>query len=216
MTEKQCPACMMVIDIDATVCPHCTKKFGLTPTAKILISLAVIWAIGFSSSYSVNPNTGSRTDSSMPSVEGNKINNMEETVRVGDTSYVAWKAWWSDRIGNNAYINDRATDSFLFVEVTVVNGDERTRAIPPFKLVDEKGTEYKTTIKSWLAENSIGIIDELNPGAGKTGVIVFDVPKDHDYTLKLSGGYFSDENALIAIAAEEDEGILLANQSQRP
>jgi hypothetical protein len=102
------------------------------------------------------------------------------------------------------------------VEVTVINKDKKTRTIPPFKLVDDKGNEYKTTIKSWQAENSIGIIEELNPGVGKTGVIVFDVPKDHDYTLKLSGGYFSDENALVAIAAEEDEGILLANQSQRP
>ena len=212
MTEKQCPLCMMVIDIDAAICPNCRKKFGLTPFAKVLIGIAILWAIGFSSSRTANLITESRTASSATSVE----HKMEETVRVGQTSYVAWKAWWKDRLGNNEYINDRPDASFLFVEVTVVNDDKITRTIPPFKLVDDKGVEYTTTIKSWQAENSIGIIDELNPGIGKTGVIVFDVPKGHNYKLKLSDGYWSDENALIAIAINKDDGLLLAKQNKTP
>lgn len=214
MTDKQCPACMTVIDIDATICPNCGKKFGIPVFAKVLIGLAILWAIGFSSSRAATKITEARTSSSASSVEA--IHNMEETVHVGRTSYVAWKAWWKDRIGNNEYINDRANASFLFVEVTVVNDDNITRTIPPFRLVDDKGIEYTTTIKSWLAENSIGILEELNPGAGKTGVVVFDVPKGHDYKLKLAGGYWSDENAVIALAVNKDNGLILAKRSKRP
>jgi hypothetical protein len=75
MKEKQCPSCMMVINKDATKCPHCRKKLGLAWPFKIFIVLAILWAIGYSSSLSVNQTTAS----SAPSVEGNTMHKMEET-----------------------------------------------------------------------------------------------------------------------------------------
>lgn len=216
MKEKQCPACMMVIKIDAKKCPHCRKKFRSAWPAKLFIGFVILWAIGFSSSRAANQMTESREAFSALSAERNTMHNMEETVHVGYTSYVVWKTWWRDRLGNNEYGNDKANASFLFVEVTILNDDNKTRTIPPFKLIDENGAEYKTTIKSWQAENSIGIMEELNPGVGKTGVIVFDVPKGHNYKLQLSGGYWSDERALIALGTKKLDGLLLAKQNNKP
>jgi len=91
---------------------------------------------------------------------------------------------------------------FLFVEVSVRNDDTKPRMIPPFRMVDENGAEHETSSKAWAVEGSIGVLDSLNPGVEKRGNIVFDVPQGHQYKLKVSGGYWSPEDALIEIVPE--------------
>lgn len=56
MAEKQCPACKMMIDKKAKVCPHCRKKFGLTWPAKIFLALIILGFIGYLSGPSKDSN----------------------------------------------------------------------------------------------------------------------------------------------------------------
>ena len=88
---------------------------------------------------------------------------------------------------------------FLFVKLTVRNDDKKARTIPPFKLIDENGAEYETSSKGWSVDGSIGALDSLNPGVQKDGTILFDVPQSHTYKLKLSGGYWSDDEAFVKL-----------------
>ncbi len=134
-----------------------------------------------------------------------KIYKEGDTVSVGYTSYAVWRSWWSNRLSNNRYIDNQPDAMFLFVELSVRNDDKKARTIPPFNLIDENGAEYETSSKAWSVDNSIGALDSLNPSVQKRGVIVFDVPTNHTYKLKVSGGYWSAENTLISLSPNQEK-----------
>jgi len=96
-------------------------------------------------------------------------------------------------------MNETPNAGFLFIELTVRNNDKKARTIPPFKLIDENGAEYDSSNKAWRVKDSIGVVEELNPSVEKKGVVVFDVPQNHRYKLKVSGGFWSKDNALIEL-----------------
>ena len=57
--------------------------------------------------------------------------------------------------------------------------------------------------KAWAVDGSIGVLESLNPSVKTQGFIVFDVPTNHKYKLKVSGGYWSGEDALIEISPKQ-------------
>ena len=124
---------------------------------------------------------------------------MGKTVHVGYTSYAVWKAWFSQRLSSNPYMNEPPDAAYLFVRMSIRNDDKKARMIPPLKLVDTEGNKYDESSNTDLADNGIGILTSLNPGVTKTGVLVFDVPKNKQYRLKLSGGYWSGATAYVRI-----------------
>lgn len=124
---------------------------------------------------------------------------MRETLTVGYTSYCVWRAWYSDRLSQNQFLNKRANAKWLFLDVSVRNDDTKARMVPPFKLIDENGAEYEAAAEGMMIENAIGVLETLNPSVTKQGLVVFDVPQNHRYRLKVSGGYWSGEDAFIQI-----------------
>lgn len=75
--------------------------------------------------------------------------------------------------------------------------------VPPFTLVDENGAEYEASSNGWVVEGSIGLLQSLNPSVSKRGFVVFDVPKNRKYRLKLSGGFWSLEDAYVQLYPSE-------------
>jgi F0F1-type ATP synthase epsilon subunit len=122
-----------------------------------------------------------------------------ETVNVAYTSYSVWYSWWSSQLSDNEFLDEPADAHYLFIELTVRNDDTEPRMVPPFKLIDEYGSEYETSANAWAVEGSIGILRTLNPSVSKQGFIVFDVPRDRSYRLKLSGGFWSTKDAFVEI-----------------
>jgi hypothetical protein len=122
-----------------------------------------------------------------------------ETVHVGYTSYAVWSSWWSSQLSSNEFLNQRPNAMYLFVELTVRNNDKKARIVPPFTLVDENNAEYEASSNGWAVEGSIGLIESLNPSVSKQGFVVFDVPQEHKYRLKLSGGYWSTKDAFVQL-----------------
>lgn len=128
-----------------------------------------------------------------------KVFNERETVHVGYTSYCVWRSWWSNSLSQNPLLNQRPNARFLFVELTVRNNDSKPRMVPPFTLIDTDGAVYEASPHGWAVEGSIGVIETLNPSVSKQGIVVFDVPEKRDYRLKLSGGYWSLEDAYVQL-----------------
>jgi len=124
---------------------------------------------------------------------------MGENVDVGYTRYSVRRAWYSDNLSSNEFLNEKPNGSFLFIELSVRNNDNEARTIPPFELVDRTGARYETSSNAWRVDGSIGLLESLNPGVSKRGFIVFDVPKGRKYMLDVSGGYWSSESARIRI-----------------
>jgi len=55
---------------------------------------------------------------------------MGQTLSVGYTSYCVWKAWFSDRLSSNQFLNERANAKWLFLDVSVTNNDKKARLVP--------------------------------------------------------------------------------------
>ena len=119
-----------------------------------------------------------------------------ELVEVGYTSYKVTESWWATRLKT---YNEKPDAMFLMVGLSVCNKDTKARTIPPLYLIDQLGREYEASSKGWAMKGTIGSLDSLNPNVEKVGGVIFDVPKDNNYKLKVSGGYWSDENAFIEL-----------------
>ena len=69
-----------------------------------------------------------------------------------------------------------AQDTFLFVDVNIFNNSDRPLQIPVFTLQDSRGRNYLTAIRARRSSKAILAGDSLNPGVGKDGYLIFDVP----------------------------------------
>lgn len=208
MALKNCKECGKEISTQANSCPHCgallKNKMGCL--GYFLLGVGVLFVLGYIGSLSKqeSPTSPSPSLISPPSRQAaqQKTYKTGETVHIGYMSYAIWRSWWSQRLSDNEFLDQRPDSLFLFVNLTASNDDSKARTIPPFKLIDEKGAEYETTSKAWAVEGAIGILHDLNPGVSTQGTIVFDVPMGHQYKLKLSGGYWSSDNALVALSEQ--------------
>lgn len=129
-------------------------------------------------------------------------------VRVGNLTYGVFQARWKDYLSNyyskGVYGEAVTPDAyFLVIDVVVRNDDKRARTIPRFYLIDETGREYETSSKVWVIKElkERVSLDRLNPGMKKYGEVIFDVPRNHSYNLKVSGGFFAG-SALFKIKAD--------------
>jgi RNA polymerase subunit RPABC4/transcription elongation factor Spt4 len=212
MAMTNCVECGKEISNSAKVCPHCGKKNPAPITKQkwigfIVLLIAVIWIYNAATKHTdtsisgISSSTRNKENDVSQSESKKSSNNykMGQSVSIGYTSYAVWKAYWSDKLSDNEFMNEAPNATYLFIKLTVRNDDKKARTIPPFKLYDENGAEYETTSKSWSVEGSIGMLEDLNPSVQKTGLIVFDVPKNHNYKLKVSGGYWSSDEAFIII-----------------
>uniref|UniRef100_A0A6M3J1D6 Uncharacterized protein n=1 Tax=viral metagenome TaxID=1070528 RepID=A0A6M3J1D6_9ZZZZ len=209
MAMKNCKECGNEVSTKAVSCPKCgavlKKKTGclgyIGAGILILFVLGVIGHLMSDGSNKTTSTTSSKKSSSVsPKPKVQKTYKEGETVNIGYTSYAVWRSWWSSKLSDNQFLDDKPDAMFLFIDLTIRNDDKKARSIPPFKLVDENGAEYETTSKGWAVEGSIGVLASLNPGVEKKGTIVFDVPQSHSYKLNLSGGYWSGEDAFVTIA----------------
>jgi len=120
-------------------------------------------------------------------------------MTVGELSFRVLKSEWVETLSAKKVLDKRPDASFLSILLTVRNDGKAPMTIPSFGLIDEGEAEYETFEKGWLIDNWLGRLERLNPGVGRSGVIVFDVPQAHRYRLKVLGGLWSQEYALIEL-----------------
>ncbi len=151
------------------------------------------------------PNTDSTGYNAVPSQY-----KMGNTLHVGHTSYAVWSANW---IGWQEQIKDKRfshvefpSAEYLLLEVTVRNNDKRPQRVPDFFLVDENDAEYETSSHEVNLEDGFRTFERLNPGVSKNVLVLFDVPKNHRYRLKLLGGN-NDPKYLVVDLSPNDAGL---------
>ncbi len=212
MALKNCKECGRVVSSNAPSCPHCgavlKKKIGCLGYIGALFLICIIFGVmtdepeengartsNASSPFPSSPAQGSRSEE----IKEIKVYHEGEAVFVGYTSYAVNRCWWSPFLSYNPYINQGPDAMYLFIDLEVRNDDTKPRTIPPFMLVDERGAEYESSSDGWAVSGSIGALDSLNPSVIKQGLVVFDVPQGPKYRLKLSGGYWSNEEAFVQL-----------------
>lgn len=173
--------------------PHLNGRPFLTIALIISVSLAL--ALGCKSSA----NSGG-ADPGAGQAQGQSGHTTGENVKVGYMEYKVFDSWFTNQLSDKGYPNTPPDAQYLFVDLQMQNDDKEQRSVPEFKLVDENNAEYGTTDKAWGLEGSVGLFQDLNPGVSKRGLVIFDVPQNHKYKLKVSGGYWATDEAIIDLA----------------
>lgn len=201
-----CKECGKEISKKAKVCPHCGAKnkrgigclsiiLGIIGLGIISIILAIIVP---KASQNINDQSNNQI---VEKKEETKFYKEGQEIKIGYTSYLVTKSWYAKELSDDSgFLHEKPDGIFLLVQIKVTNKDKEARMIAPFKLVDQKQAEYESSSKGFLNKKSLGILDNLNPNVSKEGYLVFDLPKEkNNYQLKVSGGYWSNENALVKL-----------------
>jgi hypothetical protein len=123
-----------------------------------------------------------------------------DIVKVGHTSYAISEARWVDQLDKNPVSARAKPDAaFLIMRVWVRNDDARKMSIPQFRLIDENGRAYDRRTDSRNLRGSLPAYVVLKPSRARDGLILFDVPLDHRYELKLLRDVWTSEHTLVAI-----------------
>ena len=141
---------------------------------------------------SSNSNSGANTPTASPMAQGapaapesnqRKVFNTGEAVPAGYLGYKVFGSWFSDR----------GAGSDLYVDLAIVNTDKKERAVAPLKLIDETGKEYALSEKSPAKGEGVLKIGKISPNVSKRAIALFEVPKGHEYKLKIPGFSATDE-----------------------
>jgi hypothetical protein len=200
MALIKCKECGREISSQSASCPGCGApvKSPIGPGRKILGVLVILFILWLVAHQPGNTSSNAPSSSPRPSVTPSEYK-IGDTVAVGYMGYMVRSVRWADRLTDNQFVKAPPNANYLVVTLGVVNGDKEARMIPPFHLVDENGAQYDTTSQEAYLPDAFPALEGLNPGVAKAGSIAFDVPRDHTYKLKLSGGYWSRDSALVPL-----------------
>lgn len=201
----KCKVCGKDISKSLKVCPKCgarQKKIGVIHWVGIaLIGLIFIALFSNNKSGDTAPPSNANKNVSPPikTKQTPTVYKSGQTVTTGYMSYAVWGSEWSSTLGDNRFVNQKPDAAYLIVDMTVRNDDKEARSFPPPELVDENGATYEASADGWMLDNALSILDSLNPGVEKRGVVIFDVPPNNSYKLKVSGGFWSSDAALVEL-----------------
>lgn len=210
-----CRDCGQQVSVNAVSCPHCgSRRFKpgwpgwAMGTVLVLFGLCVCSGL-MNAMFEESGSSASRrttTAQTRRSPEPTSASGSESRVyrqgdqfKVGYLSYVVHGVKWRRQIGRQG-IAERPNAMFLEVEVSVRNDDSQARMIPSFALLDDDGNQHEQSAKAWRLDNAIDTRETLNPGVIKRGMVLFDIQPRSDYSLIVSGGYWSREIAAVVLA----------------
>ncbi|MEU6034715.1 DUF4352 domain-containing protein [Actinomadura sp. NPDC047616] len=109
------------------------------------------------------------------------VNGIGKTYRDGKFSFTVTKVRKGVRRVGDEYLGQTAQGQFVLVHVTVRNTGDRARTFDAGnqKLIDTSGREFQADSEAVIAmgEESRSFLEEINPGNGVKGILVFDVPR---------------------------------------
>ena len=151
-----------------------------------------------SDGHSETTSNAENTANTQPSSETSNHYAIGDQFQIGYTQYKVLSKKWQRQLGNE-YFGSTADGRYLLVRVQVKNLDREERMVPQLKLVDETGAEYKESSDSMYLGKEAQFMKSLNPSVQTKLIALFDVPPEHHYTLKLSGGYWSNDEAFVKL-----------------
>ena len=213
---KKCPKCGEEIQSSAKKCKHCQADlrnwFAKHKFATgILIIFVLVIVMAANSDKKDNSSAPTAPDSSQTKAADNtqatpadnsqaapKTAKIGDTVSDGDLAFTVQDMKTAATVGNS-FSKKTAQGLYYILSVKIQNNGKETKTInaSDFKITDSQGRKYdysqdgQTAVE--LGEGTTDLfLQQVQPGLGVNGSIVFDIPKD-DTGLKLlaQGDLFS-------------------------
>ena len=159
------------------------RNFGLSLLVMVVLSLASCG--GGKQSNTTTPASPSPAASAEKSQAepARKVFESGEAVPAGYLGYKIINSWFKDQ----------GQTSFLYIDMAIVNTDKKERPVAGMKLVDETGKEFLVSDKGDAKEPTVQHVGLVGSGQSKRATAVFEVPKGHEYSLKIPGFSATDE-----------------------
>ena len=109
-----------------------------------------------------------------------------ETVELEGTRYTVESAKTADTVGSE-FFEETAGGTYVIVELTIENTKDETKTFSSeaAKLIAGNDKTYSTDDDGTIAADEPLIFEDMQPDVAKSGVLVFDVPKDVAKGAKL-------------------------------
>lgn len=202
-----CEACGKEMAKSAKSCPSCGAK-NKKPIYKkwffwlivIIIVISVISANGGEDETTITPTEETQAEETQ--TEEKEIYSIGEVVTVGN---IDWEVISAKNLGNtipsgNSFIDDCVTNSGEFIEVVVkvTNNRDEMYTITGVRMEDNRGREFVEADNVYMCvDDSVFVLENINPGISKTFTGIFEVPTDAEGLLLVvdsTGGVFSGES----------------------
>jgi len=178
-------------------------KITFKPSIKFLLIfiLFILFVVFFPSSPDSNVPESTPVpvqEDSKPEMAKETIHKIGDEVTVGYMSYKVTGIEWKHSVGPESF-GAKADARYLLVKITVKNNDTKARQVEDLKIYDENGSEYESSSDSIYLGDKNFFLQSLNPSVKKSGILLYDVPPNHHYKLKATGGYFSSEEVEVQL-----------------
>lgn len=168
----------------------------------VIIVLGVISSLGKSGNNSSN-NTNNAATTASTNNQPKTIAKIGEPVQDGDLMFTATEVTTASSLGNQFTRKD-AQGIFYLVTLKIENKGKETKTIDSsmISLTDGQGRKFDRSIDGQTAKGlSQGQVDlflqQVQPGLGVTGDIVFDIPKDATgLKLLVKGSLFGSDQQI--------------------
>lgn len=188
--------------------------FGLWKSSKIskvwkiivtiLIGILFLASLGDSDKTKSSATSSDSTEEQTASEEQPSYSKIGDEITVDNFVYRVNGVYFKKSIGNE-FDTQTADGIYLIVDLSVKNLDKEEHTLDNslFKLTDESGTEFESSIDASTALEMNGnetlFLKQCPPKINKQGYIVFEVPEEAVYDLHLSGGMWSGETAIVKL-----------------
>jgi len=163
-------------------------KTGSKECLKLALILSVAIGVTSCGNKPSQPNANTPVAAASPESSQNppepakKVFESGEAVPAGYLGYKIIGSWFKDQ----------PSGTLLYVDMAIVNTDKKERPVSLMKLVDETGKEFSLSDKAADA-SEISKIGKVLASQSKRATAVFEVPKGHEYKLKIQGFSATDE-----------------------
>jgi hypothetical protein len=208
IAPSHCTACGGAHAPGAAFCSSCGRQCTTAITVQVttkktspivkLFALVGIVGIGLVLIGMVGGTSAPRSGIAGPAAGGAQpIHQIGDTIHVGYWTYRVNGYRWTPYIGDG-FLGQKADAEYMIVDLSIRNDDRTESTLPSIVLVDDQGREFEQSSHSFLLRNSFSLLKQLNPTVESRGTLLFDIPPG-EYTIRLSGGFRSSDNALVQL-----------------
>lgn len=158
----------------------------------IIMIIAIVWTNVYQQSKpkNISTNTGNTANTTTPPLpkpdpETELFNNPEKINTNVDVEGINWRLTSAKNLGSSLKPkysfddNCKTSGKFIKITFTVKNNRTEMESLSDLYLYDSKKNQYNTsTDANDCVENTIYILDNINPGIKKSYTAVYEVPKD--------------------------------------
>ena len=166
----------------------------------LVIILFSVYAANLPDDMMNQPSTFDNTNAASKEVTQPTYYSIGDRVVVKDIAYTVNSAHTQSSVGSQNFGNT-ADGIFVIVDLTIENVGTESKDISSsfFKILDSNNRVFESDNEAWVYLDDNILFKQIQPGLPTKGQAIFDVPKNSNIFLQVSGSIWDTETVLISL-----------------